>query len=453
LYFKLPQMKNNSSNGNKSCCKVNGILEQITSQTIKKIAKTSGYIQRRSFAIHPASFIIGFMKMVSKQRNTYADWATEIGLLEGRTISKQSMFERMKPQTKDFVKTVLENVFNKKVSVNQGKKSNGILKHFKNIFVDDSTTISLPDVLRNEFPGNVSKGIKKAQAKIHAMHNVTRNCFAFLHVHSFSQNDQKLSPNVLPFLEKGDLCLRDLGFTTLNVITEFIQRSIYFVSRKSYTFKVYDVKTKEEINLLKELRKHKFIDKQIIAGKNAKLTLRLIAMPVPPEVAEMRKRKARKDRDRRLNHSNDYYELLGYSLYITNIRMDQCSADEIHQLYKLRWKIEIIFKSWKSCFSIEKLIHSQCKNPIRVKCIIYLMLLYIFLFQTVWWSQIEEFCVTESEQSRFSIMKLSNFFKNHFCQIISTKTDLLIKQINAHCRYDKRKDRINAMQLQLKLAF
>jgi len=40
------------------------------------------------------------------------------------------------------------------------------------------TTLSLPDALAGTFPGNVSKGVKKAQAKIHAMYNMTENKFA-----------------------------------------------------------------------------------------------------------------------------------------------------------------------------------------------------------------------------------------------------------------------------------
>jgi hypothetical protein len=55
----------------------------------------------------------------------------------------------------------------------------GVLKYFNNVMIDDSTTLHLPDELAKEFPGNVSRGIKKAQAKIHAMYNVTENNFPF----------------------------------------------------------------------------------------------------------------------------------------------------------------------------------------------------------------------------------------------------------------------------------
>lgn len=446
-------MKTNSSNGKNSHCKVTLNFGQLTNRTLNKIARTNGYIQRKSFSISPKSFIVGFMFMVSKRRNTYTDWATEIGLLEGRSFSKQALNERMRPQTEKFVKQVVEETISKQMCFKPSPKANGLLGHFGNVMIDDSTTLSLPDALAGTFPGNVSKGVQKAQAKIHAMYNMTENNFVFLNVHSFSNNDQGLSPNVIPYLKEGDLCLRDLGFTILETISEFVDKGIYFIARKSYTATVYDVDTKKELNLLQELRKNNFIDKQVLIGKKKKIKLRLIALAIPDEQAAVRRRKAKADRDRRLNHSPEYYELLGYSIYITNITIIQCNAEEIFQLYKLRWRIEIIFKSWKSCFSIEKIIHHQCTNAIRVNCIICLMLLYIYLFHVVWWKYCENKIKTELKHVELSILKLANFFKNHFTQIITSRSDRqIIKQILIHCCYDKRNDRVNAKQYYQKMA-
>ncbi len=423
-------MKTNSFSRKDSCNKENIILSQLVTKTINKIAKACGYIQRSTGKIAPKNLIIGFMIMVSRQRNTYADWATEIGLLEGKTLSRQALNERMQPATELFIKSLVEKTISKHTPAVKMQKIKGVLKNFKNVKIDDSTTISLPDALAEEFPGNVSRGVQKAQAKIHAMYNLTENNFPFLNVHSFSNNDQSLSANVLPYLQKGDLCIRDLGFTILDVVSNFIDNGIYFIARKSYITKVFYVAKGAEINLLKELRQNKFIDKEVLIGTQQQLKVRLIALPIPPEQAAERRRKALTDRDRRLNHSSQYYELLGYSIYITNITPKQCNAEEIFQLYKLRWRIEIIFKSWKSCFSLEKIIHHQCKNVIRVNCIIYLMLLYIYLFHVVWWHQCESEMEKESPQDALSILKLANFFNKHFMELITTKSNNeIIKQI------------------------
>ncbi|NJW54224.1 transposase [Salinimicrobium oceani] len=39
---------------------------------------------------------------------------------------------------------------------------------------------------------------------------------------------------------------------------------------------------------------------------------------------------------------------MGWSIYITTLPKNKAEANTIFSLYKLRWRIEIIFKSWKS---------------------------------------------------------------------------------------------------------
>lgn len=446
-------MKTKSFSRKNSVNKESIILGHLVTKTINKFARKCKYIKRKKGKISPKGLILGFMLMVSRQRNTYSDWAKEIGLLEGKTISKQSLNERMNPETECFIKTIVEQQLVKKVQPTVTKQLKGVLKHFTAVKIEDSTTLSLPDELHEEFPGNVSRAEKKSQAKLHAMYNLTAVNFSFLTVHSFRNNDQSLAANSLPYLEKGDLIIRDLGFLTLDAVKQFAEKEVYFISRKNYQSKIYDIKTGAEINLLKQLRKKKYFDKEVLIGQKQQLKVRLVAIPVPDTQANERIRKARKDRDKRLNHSEEYYEMLKYSIYITNITQEQCNAKDIFNLYKLRWRIEIIFKTWKSCFSLEKLIHHQCKNVIRVKCIIYLMLLYIYLFHVVWYRYCEYEIENDQSNTELSILKMANFFRQHFMELLTLKTDRqMIEQIKVHCVYDKRKDRDNAKKFQLKLA-
>jgi hypothetical protein len=359
----------------------------------------------------------------------------------------------MTVETENFVKSYVKETIELKMHQNVPNKSKGVLGHFKNVMIDDSTTIHLPDTLVNDYPGNVSMGEKKAVAKIHAMYNLTKNNFSFLHMHSFSNNDQSLSDKVIPYLQKGDLCIRDLGFSILDVMSEFIKRGIYFISRKTYKTQVFNSVTGKEIDILKELNKNGYIDKEVIIGKSHQINARLVVTPVSLAQAQERKRRAKNDRDKRLNHSEKYYKLLGYNIFITNIPAEKCSSKAVQQLYKLRWRIEIIFKSWKSCFSIEKIIHSQCCNVVRVNCTIYLMLLYIYLFHVVWLHNCEKDKQNIKAKSELSILKMATFFRTHFTEILTVKSDKsLISQIRKHCNYGKRKDRVNALEFEYKLA-
>lgn len=445
-------MNTTSSNGKISQNKGSIISSILVTRTINKIARKSQYLQRRRGKISPKNLVIGFMIMVSRKRNTYADWAKEIGLLEDQTITRQAINERMNTQTECFIKAFIEQQLSQKIKDRPSQKLKGVLKNFKSIKIDDSTILSLPDELAGAFPGNVSGGIKKSQAKIHAMYNLTKNNFSFLKVYSFSNNDQSLSQNVLPYLQAGDLCIRDLGFSTFGAIEKFNHQGIYFIARKNYNNKIYDLDSEKEIDILKEIGKSPFLDKEVLLGKQ-KLKARLVVVKLPDEQANQRKRKAKEDRDRRTNHTLNYYKLLSYSIYISNIPTEKCNVNQIAELYRLRWRIEIIFKSWKSCFSIENILHNQCKNIIRVNCVIYLMLLYIYLFHVIWWQNVKKKMQLIDKHIQLSIIKLSHFFQQHFTQIFySELNEQVIMQIRCHCTYDKRKDRKNAVDYYLSMA-
>jgi hypothetical protein len=446
-------MKTNSLSRKNSCDKGNLILRNLQTIIINKAARVCGFLIRKGGKISPKNLIIGFMIMASKHRNTYSCWAYEIGILSNKTITKQAVEERMNPKTEKFLLRVLEDHLKTKLTVKISIKTKGLLKHFKNVKIDDSTVLALPTILVKQFPGNVSKGIRKAQAKIHTMYNLTNNSYEFFHLHSYSENDQSLSAKVLPYLQKGDLLIRDLGFTILSVVEKVMKMEVYFISRKNHNIKVFDINNGKEINLVKELSKNGFIDQEVLAGSERKLKVRLIAIPLSEAQANERRRKARADRDKRLNHSPEYDYLLGFIIFITNIEFVKCNAEQIAQLYRLRWRIEIIFKSWKSCFSMESLIHFQCTNAIRVKCIIYLILLYIYLFHVVWYICVIKKTKNTDEQAPLSILKMAQFFNDQFTKLISLKSDRLItQQIVKNGSYDKRKDRINAVEFIYNLA-
>lgn len=388
--------------------------------------------------------------MVSKRLKTYEDWASETGILCGKSLSKQAIEERMNSKTENMLRLVFEEKLSSLLHNSIVEKTMDTGQKFKSIKIDDSTIINLPVTVREVFPGNVSRGEKKSQAKIHTLYNLTNNTFPFLNLHSFRENDQSLSDSVLPYLEEGDLILRDLGFQVLSVQKEFIEKGIYFISKKKFGTKIFDIHTGKEIKLLKHLRKKGWLDKEVLVGKTDRVKMRLVIIPFSQEKAGQRRRKAKKDRDKRCNHSLEYYELLGYSVLITNVLSDKCSRTEIGQIYGLRWRIETIFKSWKSYFSLEKIIPIKCKNIHRIKCSIYLMLLYIVLFQMVWMNY-----YLKDRKGGFqglSLLKLAKFFTQHLNIILEQKTGKkLEKQLFRQCKYEKRNDRENTMEKYEKL--
>ena len=63
----------------------------------------------------------------------------------------------------------------------------------------------------------------------------------------------------------------------------------------------------------------------------------------------------------------------------TNIDLSVFDAEHIAEIYSLRWRIEIVFKSWKSHFNITNVPNASAT---RVISYIYTTLIFIALFQT-----------------------------------------------------------------------
>jgi hypothetical protein len=442
-------MKTKSPFRNKSQYKGSKFSKILDNRSINKISKITGYKKRNSGKVSARNLIISFMMMVSKKMNTYENWAQEVSLGAIESVSKQAIEERMCPETTAMIKMVLEKELQKNLLARARLKDQSQSK-FNSINIEDSTIFNLPAELSFAFPGNVSRGQKKSQIKIHALYDLTQNIFQFIDLHSFTRNDQSLSAHVLKYIKPGDLLLRDMGFLVLDVLEQIDIQGAFFISRKRSQIMVFDTDTEKEIALLKQLRKKKFLDNIVLVGRKKKMKVRLVIIPLPPNQASEKRRKARKDRDKRLNHNKDYYELLGYSIFITNIPQSCCQTEEIKKLYGLRWQIEIIFKSWKSCFSIEKLIPLKCNNPNRIYCMIYLWLLYIFLFQVVWIIYCKKH---QNNEVNLSLLKMAKFFSVHFGLIFTCKNEQFFDHLLlSKCRYDKRIDRLNMSQKYNKIA-
>ena len=118
---------------------------------------------------------------------------------------------------------------------------------------------------------------------------------------------------------------------------------ISFLSRLRYGVTIYSPETGKEIDILTHLKKRGKFDAWVLIGKEKKVLVRLVAQKLTQAQADSRVRKAKNHRDKRLNHSKDYYQLLQYNLFITTEEEKTFSIDQIAQLYQLRWRIETIY--------------------------------------------------------------------------------------------------------------
>ena len=284
------------------------------------------------------------------------------------------------------------------------------------------------------------------QLKLQVVYDIVNECFVHFEVTPFNVNDQSKAIDIVSLSKPGDLVIRDLGYFVLESFKEMSQGKIDFISRLRYGLNIYTDNGQEPLELLKILRKKGSFNDWVRIGKKQKLKVRLVAIKLTAEQAEKRRRKAKKDRDKRLNHSKEYYELLGYNLFITNSKNEFDSPKKIQDLYGMRWRIETIFRCWKSYLYLQKLIPQN--TPLtkeRVDSIIYMFLIFILLFHTVFYNSIRQ-NLFKNEEKELSFSKLCLFISNHIEIIITGDNENLLQMIKYYCVYDKRNDRKNYSQ-------
>jgi hypothetical protein len=434
------------------------IEKRLNKISLEKLSKESEFSKRKSKKITAKGFLLGFFLMShSKESQSYRNWAIKIGWIIKDKVSKQALWKKMGQSQIRFLKEVLSSIMEDSIEDKRDDLHGEKLKMFKNIIVEDSTNIQLDDKLKNEYPGNgyQNNNNKTAILKVQTAYNITRRKFIRLDITSFRDNDQGYSPKIVQILQRGDLVIRDLGYFVLRVFQKLNKEGIFFISRMRKGVNVYSKKDEIVIDLAKMLKKRGRLDIEVFLGEKERLPVRLIALPVKEEIASERRRKANSNRDRRCKPSKEHLYLLGWELFITNVGKEILSSTDVAELYFIRWRIEIIFKSWKSYFKIISIPKEA--NKIRVESYIYCMLIFITLFQVHFYNYY--LSRMKSNTKEISLLRLMQFittnteilFMNAFgCNFISES--FLLRQMNYYCHYESRHDRVNFSQKLLKLS-
>ena len=166
---------------------------------------------------------------------------------------------------------------------------------------------------------------------------------------------------------------------------------------------------------------------------------RLVAVRLPEALAAERRRQARANRDRRLHHSEQYYALLGWNIFLTNVPKEMLAAEVLVKLYPLRWRIEIIFKSWKSHFHLEKLTDASAEQA-----------LIAVLGKLIWicWFTVQFNAMVE-QGIKASVLKLADWWSKFALLTFQSfpHTEATLKKLaDYYCRYDKRRTRLKFLE-------
>lgn len=295
-------------------------------------------------------------------------------------ISKQGLDERFSSSSAEFAKQLLYKALTHFTASVKLEKS---FKNFTTVKIKDSTSFDLPENLLDSYPG-ARGGASRAGAHIQYEFDLKSGKTVDFEVTPGNINDYTNAWNTLDSISKGDLIIRDLGYSSLRVLNEINSKEAYFISRVKTDANLYELKGDTykllDLNALEKRMKSNGIncyEKNVYIGCRRYMPVRLIVTIVPDDKIEGRIKKQRgKSKKRGSKIKNKSLKNIGLNLFISNVTSEYLSLDQVYCLYKIRWQIELIFKAWKSIGQFNKL--NQAK-PERILTMLYIRLLQIVM--------------------------------------------------------------------------
>ena len=345
-------------------------------EEIEKIARQTKFVQRHS-PLGGFIFLQATIFALIDDPEANLDDLVQACADLGVEISIQGFDQRLNPYTVEFLKEMLSRAMEQ--FKNNSPLPLPILQQFRAINLVDSTVLSLPDNMAAEFPGCGGDG-PSASLKVQLKFEFLHGNLSQIVLQPGKEPDQNFEA-YLAEVEAGSLNINDLGYFVLeNLKTIDEEQEAYYLSRYLFGTSLFTL-AGESIELEAMLRKasrHPF-DLEVLLGAKQKLPCRLVCLPLPQEVAEKRRRKA-KEKARRHGRtlSPDYLALLDWLIFVTNVPEPMLSIEQIALLYRVRWQIELVFKLWKSYCGLD---HIQGLRRERVLFELYAKMIGIILIQ------------------------------------------------------------------------
>ena len=408
------------------------LTEFFTTERIEKTARRTGFVKRTSKITGKVFLALVTFGLWSDTKTTLAQLAAKVTQLETPIqVSAEAIHQRMNKHAVVFVQDMIRQAL-AKVQALDDVCDNHLFDFFRKVYLADSTGFGLPELLKNLFPGSGGSA-SKAGAKIQLVWEYKRSIFAHFALTPWNIPDQKYVDHVVALAQKGCLFIFDLGYFKLKAFAHIASVHAYFLSRLNHKVNIYEgiashLPALDFVNLLKATTAG-IIEKQIFIGTKERISCRLIAVRVPDQVVNQRRRAARKTAKKRgYTPSKSHLALLGWNLFITNVPCEIWSSETVVKVYPIRWQIELIFKSWKSCCHLAAI---NTKKKESVLCYLYgrmlLVLLNYALYpqirSTLWLKRKRELSVVKlvrhfqsMAESWMKVIFRSEFELRHFLQ-------------------------------------
>lgn len=426
-------MKTSSSKGLKNL--KGWVFQKLNPDFIEKKSRETGFIKRKR-KLDPVLLVFVLVFGVSSHlkptlEEIYRHYVDLDDNSKLKTpIRNQSFRKRFKGDLVDFLKSLLNHYIDQMAHQSPAHLK-GIVEDFKDILVQDSSIIRISKKLYDLHPAARSRD-DSAGLKIHTVYSSVSHSVKNAIITSERVHDSKML-KIGPEVE-NILLLNDLGYYSLKTFSKIQEYGGFFVSRvkKNAVFKVVtinsgpsDFLSMVDRNCFKNINGDDFLDKIPKKG--------VFDLICSFHIGEGRINKVKSPIFQEFRVICAWNPLAKkWQIYITNLAHERFSADDIYELYRYRWAIELIFKELKSDYDLGKMFLGN--EPMAFIHIYSMLIRFIISRDLFCWIVAS---TRKNDKDKYTPLLWSKVFAEKALEFLSILNQNLFGTGNVKKRWDK----------------
>lgn len=345
----------------------------IPTQKLDQLARSSKFQRRAAKKLSARNLIQALLICGSSGYVSFRQLAIELGILSNQTLSRQNLWERLSSQSAvDFIQSVASHALQTATNF-QGKVSLPNLPDIGRILVGDSSTFTFHPRHVPSFPGATNQYADTSQCRFQLTFDLLHGKWLQARVDPYNRTDRIAAYDILSVVRAGDLIIRDLGYAVTDSFRRIQEQGAYFLSRYSHAASIWN-DAGQKYNLLELARRHApnpgdFYTMQIRFTSKHRFPCRIVIAHAGPVVGNQRRRRLNEEAGQKSRNlpGKTFMLLQDWTILITNLSPDQASNEQLEELYRLRWRIENIFRLLKSQTAIRKIcMHNTNIHHVQV---------------------------------------------------------------------------------------
>jgi DDE family transposase len=344
------------------------IMQTVLRDEAERAGWQTGFVQRSDAKLSGSIFTQTLLFGLAADPHASLSALTQTSAALGVMVSAEALHQRFDRRAASCLEQVLGAAVRQIVAADPIVLP--ILDRFSEVVAQDSTSISLPEVLAQVWQGcgNGGEHAGNAALKLHLALDLCSGRLRGPHLVDGRESDRNAT--LESDLPQGAGKMVDLGLWDLALLARLKARGVYWFSRclASSAIQTADGRWWQLLELL-NASPQATLDLSVRLGVEDQVDARLLAVRAPQEVVDQRRRRLREEaREKGQTVSALRLALAAWTVFVTTIPPELLNIEEALVLSRARWQIELLFKVWKSHGQIDLVREVQAW---RVLCELY----------------------------------------------------------------------------------